>query len=313
MTYSTGGKVQATDYNEFASTGTPNVNNIWSTGSGSSGYGQTALTTVTTGAKVLANPWSGLITAINSMASHQGSSITAITPVVAGNKIAFLNALSTNISTVNTNRLNAVAVGSDITNSGTRTTQWGPAVGVTTLNSTITVTFGSADQVRYFFNAGGTIRVSCSRSGGSAFPANSSWTSLCSDIGTIALPAVNTAQSIAGTGFNGLTKLGGGGNSPDIYVRNGYYQLTGTSTVLFRQFGNSGVYTNDNIQILYSASGNVVTIVVRFTDTESGPTPPGDLDLVDGNLTVTAVARQPSTTNLSNSWGTPTVSVTAPA
>jgi hypothetical protein len=309
MAYSAGGKVQSTDYNDFASTGTPNVNNIWSTGSGNSGYGQTALTTVTPGAKVLANPWSGLITAISSMASHQGSSITAITPVVAGNKVTFLSALSTNISTVNTNRLNAAAVGSDITNSGTRTTQWGPAAGITTLNSTVTVTFGSADQARYFFNAGGTIRVSCSRTGGSALPANTAWTNLCTNIGTIGLPAVNTAQTIAGTSFSGLTKFGGGGSAPDIYVRNGYYQLTGTPTVLFRQFSNEGVYTNDNIQLLYSISGATVTITVRFTDTESGlPS-----DLVDGNLTVTAVARQPSTTNLTNSWGTPTVTVSAPA
>jgi hypothetical protein len=309
MTYSVGGKVQATDYNGFASTNTPNVNNIWSTGSGDSGYGQTALTTVTAGVKVLASPWSGLISAINSMASHQGSTITAITPVSTGNKILFLSALSTNLSTVNTNRLNATAVGSDITNSGTRTTQWGPAAGITQLNSTVTVTFANANSLRYFFNAGGTIRISCSRSGGTALPANTAWTNLCSNIGTLGLPATSTSQTIAGTSFTGLTKIGGGGSAPTIYVRNGYYQLTTTPTLYFRQFSNESVYTNDNIELLYSASGSVITITVRFNDTESG-TPS---DLVDGNLTVTAVARQPSTTNLVNSWGTPTVAVTAPA
>lgn len=309
MTYSTGGKVEATDYNTFASTGVPNLNNIWATGSTNSGYGQTALATVTAGTKVLANPWAGLINAIASSAAHQGSTITAVTPVVAGDKIAFINAISSNLTTINNNRLNAAATGTDITNSATRTTAWGPAQGITTLNSTITVTFASADQARYFFNAGGTIRVSCSRSGGSVLPANTAWTNLCSNIGTLALPAVNTAQTIAATSFNGLTKLGGGGTAPDIYVRNGFYQLTGTSTVLFRQFSDEGVYTNDNIQLLYSASSTVVTIVVRFTDTESGlPS-----DFVDGNLTVTAVAKPPSTTNLTNSWGTPVVAVTAPA
>lgn len=309
MTYSVGGKVQATDYNGFASSSTPNVNNIWSTGSGDSGYGQTALTTVAAGAKVLASPWSGLISAINSMAAHQGSTITAITPVIAGDKIAFLSALSTNLSTVNTNRLNATAVGSDITNSGTRTTQWGPAVGITQVTSTVTVTFADANSLRYFFNAGGTIRISCSRSGGSALPANTAWTNLCSNIGTLGLPATSSAQTIAGTNFTGLTKIGGGGSAPTIYVRNGYYQLTTTPTLYFRQFSNESVYTNDNIELLYSVSGSVITITVRFNDTESGlPS-----DLVDGDLTVTAVARQPSTTNLTNSWGTPTVSVTAPA
>jgi hypothetical protein len=123
------------------------------------------------------------------------------------------------------------------------------------------------------------------------------------------LPAVDTTQTIAGTSFTGLTKLGGGGSAPDIYVRNGYYQLTGTPTLYFRQFSDEGVYTNDNIELLYSVSGSVVTITVRFTDTESGlPS-----DLVDGTLTVTAIAKPPSTTHLTNSWGTPVVSVTAPA
>jgi hypothetical protein len=125
----------------------------------------------------------------------------------------------------------------------------------------------------------------------------------------VALPAVNTAQTIAGTSFSGLTKIGGAGSAPDIYVRNGYYQLTSTPTVLFRQFSDAGVYTNDNIQLLYSLSGSVVTITVRFTDTESGL----GTDIVDGSLTVTAVDKPPSTTNIANSWGTPTVAVTAPA
>jgi hypothetical protein len=312
MTYSVGGKVQATDYNNFVSTGSPNVNTIWGAGSGSSGYGQTALGTLTSGTKVLANPWASLINTVAAMAAHQGSSITAVTPVSAGNKIAFINAMSTNISTVNTNRLNVASTGTDIVNSATRNGQWGPAVGITQLNSTVTVTFASAAAARYFFNAGGTIRVTCSRSGGSALPANTSWTNLCSNIGAVSLPAVNTAQTIAGTSFSGLTRVGGGGSTPDIYVRNGFYQLTGTQTLLYRQFSNTSVYTNDNIQLLYSATSNSVTITVRFTDTESG-TEPQTPDLVDGSLTVTAVAKPPSTTNIANSWGTPTVSVSAPA
>jgi hypothetical protein len=107
MTYSAGGKVQATDYNGFASTGTPNFNNIWATGSGNSGYGQTALATVTAGQKVTAtNYWNALVANITASASHQGTTITAITPPVGGDKVAFLSALSTNLSAINGGRLN---------------------------------------------------------------------------------------------------------------------------------------------------------------------------------------------------------------
>jgi hypothetical protein len=310
MTYAQNSLILAADYNNFVSTGSPNVNNIWSTGSGSSGYGQTALSTVSQNAIILAGPWSNLINSIASMAAHQGTAITAIPAITSGQKISYLSAIAPNLSAVNTNKLNSAATGTDIVNSATRTTPWGPSLGLSQLDSTITVTFSSADAVRYFFNAGGTIRVTCSRSGGSAFPANTSWTNLCTDIGSLALPATSATQSIAGTTFNGLTKLGGG-SLPNTYVRNGYYQLTAAPALLFKQFSNVGVYTNDHIEVYYSASGNTVTITVRFSDIESGYVPTGDV--VDGNLTVTAAAKPPSTANIANSWGTPTVSVTAPA
>lgn len=309
MTYSVGGKVDAADLNGFVSTNTPNFNNIWSTGSSSSGYGQSALSTVAAGDKVTYNPWAALITEIANAASHQGTSITAITPVIAGDKVAYLSALSTNLGLVNTNKLNAAAVGTDITNTGTRSANWGTAVAIPTVSSTITVTFTSADAARYFFNTGGTIRVSCSRSGGAGNPQDLAWTDLCTDIGTLALPAVSTAQTIVGVSYTGLTKIGGGGSAPTTYIRNGFYQLTGTPTAYFQQYSNSGVYTGDNIQVSYSASATVVTITVLFTDVSSGT---GD-DTVTGNLTVTAVARPSETTYITNSWGTPVVAVTAPA
>ena len=43
MTYTSGGLIQATDYNGFVSTTSgANVNNVWSTGSGDAGWGQSA-------------------------------------------------------------------------------------------------------------------------------------------------------------------------------------------------------------------------------------------------------------------------------
>jgi hypothetical protein len=105
-----------------------------------------------------------------------------------------------------------------------------------------------------------------------------------------------------------LTKLGGGGSAPDIYTRNGYYALTTTPTMLFRQYSNQGVYTADNIAMSFNQSTNGVTISVAFTDVNSG----GSADSVDGSLTVTAVARPAATTYISASWGTPTINVTAP-
>lgn len=308
MTYSVGGLVQAVDLNGFVSTNTPNFNNIWSTGSGDSGWGQTAVSTVTAGTTVAFNPWSTLISNMSSAASHQGTTITAITPVIAGDKVAYLAALSSNLTSINSGRLNAVGVGTDITTSGTRTADWGTAVSIPTVTSTVTVTFASATAARYFFNAGGTLRINCSRSGGAGNPQDLAWTQLCTDTGTLALPASSSAQTIAATSYTGFTKIGGAG-TPTTYVRNGYYNLSGVATTYFQQYSTTGVYTGDNLAMNLSVSSNIVTISVIFTDVTSGTA----VDTVTGSLTVTAVARPPSTTYIVNSWGTPTVAVTAPA
>jgi hypothetical protein len=307
MTYSINGLIEAADYNAIINSNSPNFNGIWSTGSGSTGYGQTTLATVAQNQSVAASNWNSLITNMASTAAHQGSTITAITPPAVDTRINFLSAIATNMSTLNSNRLNAAATGSDITSSGTRTAPWGSGQGIPIVTSTATVTFASANAARYFFNAGGTIRISASLTGAGGTPENTAWVNLCTDLGTLALPAVSTAQTIAGSAFTGLTKFGGGGSAPTIYTRSGFYAL-GASTVLYRQFSNFSVYTNDYLQVFYASNGTTVTIAVQFVDSASF-----FANTITGSLRVTATARPPSTTNIANSWGTPSVSVSAAA
>ena len=68
MTYSTGGVIQATDFNGFQT----NTNAVWNTG-----YGQTAIPGVSIGNPVTAAAWTTLNTAISRAAAHQGTTITA--------------------------------------------------------------------------------------------------------------------------------------------------------------------------------------------------------------------------------------------
>lgn len=306
MTYAQGGLIQAADFNNFANTGSPNVNQFWATGTLSSGYGQTQISTVTASNLVTYTNWADLITAINDSALHQGTTHTPIAVPTSNDLITYESTLSSSLTNVYNNRLNAAAVGTDITNTGTRTTDWGTNAAIPTVTSVTTVTFGSISAARYFFNAGGAILISCSRSGGAGTPTDLTWTQLCTDIGSIGLPAVSSPQTIVSASYDGLTKFGGGGQTPDIYTRSGFYNLTGTPVILFRQFA-SAIYTSDYIAIEYSLSGSTVTINVIFNDDSS------NVVNVTGNLSVTAVARPPSTTYLSNSWGTPVVSVTAAA
>ena len=306
MTYASGGLIEATDLNGFVSTGSPNFNNIWSTGSSDAGYGQTAVSTVTAGTTVSFNPWNTLITNINLAAAHQGVTlIPIITPPVAGDLVSYLSTLSAHIVSVNNNRLNASAVGTDITTTGTRSASWGNNLSIPTVTSTITVTFGSAAQARYFFNTGGAVLVSCSRTGGVGSPEDVSWSDLCTAVGSLGLPAVSTAQTIAAANYTGLTKFSGSG-TPTTYTRSGYYNLTGTPAILFKQYSIATAYTSDYIQLSYSTTATVLTITVQFTDSHTSSP-------VTGSLSVTAIARPSETTNITNSWGTPVVAVSAPA
>lgn len=309
MTYAQGGLIQATDFNNFASTGSPNVNQYWATGTSSSGYGQTQISTVSVASLVSYTDWANLISAINNSALHQGTTHTPIPVPISNNLITYQSSLSSSLTNVYNNRLNAAAVGTDITGSATRTTDWGTNAGIPTVTSVITITFGSSSQARYFFNCGGAILVSCSRSGGAGTPTDITWTQLCSDVGSLGLPAVSSPQTIASVNYTGLTKFGGSGYYPDIYIRNGFYNLTGTPQTLFRQFANpySYVYSSDYIALQYSFSGSTLTIRVIFNDDSTS------VVNITGNLSVTAVARPPSTAHISNSWGTPVVSVTAAA
>ena len=154
MTYAVDGLIEAADINGFISTNTPNFNKIWSTGSSNFGYGQTAITTVNVGDVVNHNPWDDLINKMANTASHQGTTITAITAPVADDKVTYLTKLSDNLTLVNDNRMNAAAQGSTTSGSGTNNTTW-----INYCTFTCTIGFSSDNAARYFFNAGGQIAI----------------------------------------------------------------------------------------------------------------------------------------------------------
>ena len=239
----------------------------------------------------------------SSAASHQGTSITAITSPTAGDTISAYAALSTNISAIETGRNNAAASGSDSTAATTTTTAW-----VNTATTSKTITFASANQLRYFFNAGGMIRMSFSRSGGTASDQNTSWTNLLTACGTIVLTGAGDPgpnKTIAGTSYTGTTKIGGSGTADTLAEGIGAYDLTGTNQTLFKQFATTYTYTANFAQIQASISGSVITITATMDDQKT-PGVPGGLDSVDGTLTMNTTIRPPSTTYIADTWGSVT-------
>jgi hypothetical protein len=315
MTYSQGSLIVDDDYNIFATgnaAGTgdnnvANINTIWGTGTLDKGWGQsTTISPVSVGATVTATQWATLFTRLTSIANQTNTSITALTNPVAGNLIEVKPQLTSDLTNCFNGRNNAAGVGSTITAGGvaTRSTSW-----ITALTATHTITFANANSARYFFNAGGRVTWAGARTGGTSDPKNTGWTNFLSACGTLNWTTGTSAQVIAGTTYTGTTKIGGSG-SPATYLTGvGFYDFTTSNQEVFKQFSSAYLYETNflsiNVQTNAAAgSATTITLTVRFDDAHSTV---GD-EPIDGTLTSTVTLVQPSTTYLTNTWGTPTIS-----
>jgi hypothetical protein len=208
MTYSSGGLIQATDYNGFVSTTAgANINATWNTA-----YGQTAISTVAAAGTVTATQWASLVNTLASLGTHTNTALTARTAPIAGTTIAVLSAVNTDITNVFNNRYNAYATGGQFTGwSGTNSLTGGRGAGAWSITFTNTVTWSSAAAANYFFNAGGLIKIDVSKTSTGA-TGDPEWNDLANTLcGDIWISGLATAHTIAGTSYTGTTKIGGSG------------------------------------------------------------------------------------------------------
>jgi hypothetical protein len=161
MAYSQGGLIEATDYNNRAA----NINAIWGSGAGSNGYGQsTTLSNVAATNSVTATNWASMIARLDSLRAHQSATTSGITQPSAGGTVTYLSAIDTQISTVITNKLLRATVGTGVVIGNPQISNAAAWVGVNTKE--VLFTFADTNAVRYFFNAGGQVQISCQQTGG---------------------------------------------------------------------------------------------------------------------------------------------------
>jgi len=310
MAYATNGLIEDIHYNAMTQVGggaipgiANGINEVFNTtGVTTFGYGQTTsgspLPAVLDGNLVSAPEWANLVNIVTQVGAHQGTATGLPAPPIGGDIIAWMTTMVANVNSVATNRLNAVASGPTNATTQTRNTQWRAQV-----TNEHTINFGSLNASRYFFNAGGLIRITMSRSGGSASTKNTSWTNLCNNCGTVVLSADEFDKTIAGQTYTGTTKLGGGGTAPTVATGIGFYQLGGGFAQIFNQSASNATYAANDIRITATDDGaGVLKIRVEFKDDTA------DVDgtvtkWANGTLTSTVTAVQPSTANLANTWG----------
>jgi hypothetical protein len=291
-------KIRFVDYNSIRD----KVVNILGPGSGDNGYGQ-AINSVALGLsdKVGVNDWQKLYYDIYNAYYHQTATVPSLGTIVedetvtyAANKPNFQ--YDTIANTIITNKFNIAGSQQATRAKGTGSRAWPGGLGIswTALQQcTVTVTFSSAAKARNFFNSGGQIRFTSSRTGGTISQQNTAWTNL--------LISVSAQNGGAGPTF--------GGNNPGTYIEpndgQNYYRLS-SSYQSFYAASASSPY-GSNVFRIYARSPNVgdnsggtdnqVQFLIYWTDgyVDPGNTPsqgtyPGDnpntVDLVDGTLTL---------------------------
>ena len=284
MSYTAGETILDDHYESFlngSSAGVYGINHVGGTGAGGYGLGQTHVVSVTAGQTITASQWNALFTQMDNIANHTNDSLTSTTARSAGDSLAIVSALQTDLNTlaasVNAGCPNASAraEGSEL-QSSVSSTRWNTSHIVEH-----SITFASNAQLRYFFNGGGSMRVKLTRNGNGGSGATSKDSSvdeLISALGSFDLK--QTTSSRSGSGET-LTTDGSA-----IGVRN---LGTGYST-LIRLTQSSGSYTSMYVQVegkLNAAISSATVVTMKYSlfdpDGTDNTYTSGNLSSVDVN------------------------------
>ena len=312
MAYSSGGTIQAADYNGFAGGTAANVsgqlNTLLATGRGNAGYGQTAVSNVSAVTNdVTATQWTTLVNAINTVRKHQsGAGFTNVGTYTAGSTINATNDISGNLTTAYTNRLSYQAQGSTMTGATYSPSFTLPnQLAGTTFQFTRTATFASADAARYFFNAGGQLNFVISS------VSNNNGTTRSASLATLA--ATNFASKrIGAQDYTAETGTGGTVNI-DSTTNAGYYTLTTSNVTKTQITSTTATYTSDVFYLYGKSNGpqgsnaDAGTIVHFGVDLVSGTQTGGFNDSINITVNHRVDVIYPSTTFLANTWGSVTI------
>lgn len=330
MTYEQYGRIQATDINTGLigpMEAAKRLNALWGRGYGSRGYGQSPiLPDINIGDPILASDWQNMNNLAQKIANHENKIIVPDDFFRPGYRVNFNQGLTKQIiEQVDASRTSSQWQSNYILSSLTNDFGW-----FNKLTYTMTATFPTGDDARYFFNCGGQFAVRVFQPGSSSSnPIRAQMAKLASDIGTLywsIVPGGGASTKIAGVNYTATTKIGGAGqgfpNTESDYYTSSVYSSAGTFTTLFQQFVSNGVpgYDQSFIQLdahtkgdkgSYGANGNI--IVMRLTIDVA----PNTASMPGGGIvyfyTIPPLA-DPSRSWLSQqSWSIPTISITSVA
>ena len=330
MAYTAGDTILDDEYNTFVTgnaagtgdNGVNNVNTLWGAGTLDKGYGETGstLASVSAGSTITATQWDNFLSRIETIAAHQGSTVTNYSTLSAGDTIEALATVATDLGTITTSRMDAAASGTESAGSAiNRTGTW-----TTTIDAIHRITFGSANAFRYFFNGGGLVKLTFSMSGHTSRAKNNEWADLLNTkMGTVYFSG-SSSHTVNSQALTGTTQVGGGAGGTGSAVSSiDAFALTTSNQQIMIKYADSAPYTANYVQIQAkadAAAGSATyidfTITMNDAAADTGnptyPLPgtnPASLDVIDGTITSTMTFIPPSSTYLTSAaWGTPTLS-----
>tara|TARA_R110000851_G_scaffold152812_2_gene294615 strand:- start:16 stop:924 length:909 start_codon:yes stop_codon:yes gene_type:complete len=292
MAYASSGSIEAAHYNGFVTS----LNAIWGVGTGVRGLGQTTtLAAVSASDSITASQWATLLTRLKSISSHQGNdgniTIDSVTNPSAGDSIAVIANIATDIGTLDTSAAIATVagLGSAITDTAVTSGNFSD-----TITQTDTLTFASEDKMRTFFNAGGKVTVSWALSGHTSDAKANEWSSLTSDCGTWTIFGTSSSK-VGGSATGTVTQS----------VTTGFSGITGSNAQQFKQTADASPYTANYVQLNASKSGGVLTLESVWKDDAPEDSSPASADITDGSKTTTFTVFPPSYTHITDTFGTP--------
>ena len=304
MAAGVGQKIEATDYNSIQN----KIAGILGTGSGTSGYGQSVSSSaIAAGDKINLSGWLNLRADLRAAREHQlGTGTVGTDSITAGGVNLLVPATSLVITEALRNQYDLFAdtvvankwllgtpgqYSTETVITFSKSGAWN-----TTISNVVTVSgsasgAGTAENMRFFFNAGGSFQLQASRAGPSAGAKDDAWTTMLSQSAVVTMDHSNTTYS----GSNGT-----------VYAV-GYNTLTTSDQMIFSKGTEALHYTENNYYIYArkSANGADVIFTLQFRDNDTGDQtgigPPVDenVNAAGGTLNTLVSMIRPSGSNVS--------------
>jgi hypothetical protein len=273
-------------------------------GTGSTGYGQSLTSTSATSTNVISSTlWNGLRTDMLKARQHQTgvdesanlpilTRTTTITETIRATFDAYADTIVTDQRVIADNQ---GTLDTSVVTTPVFTSNWN-----TVLYHRVALTFTTANQAKYFFNAGGQVRFSASRTGISQNTKDTEWTNMLgngttpSGFGTVYFNYTETATR-SGTAASGRAGTSSAFGFYDLLTANPGQQVFITTSDPLTGYGVNDYNISARIDALPSGSGRIITFVIQFRDDVAGIVD----EPVTGSLQSTVQLFRPSGSNVS--------------